>query len=83
LRKYGRENQVIMEELTRTLKESLDGTRIVQSFGLEAEMRRKFNMQSDWFLANRSKIINREEAAGPVSEALTMIFFGALLQYIG
>jgi ATP-binding cassette subfamily B protein/subfamily B ATP-binding cassette protein MsbA len=46
-------------------------------------MRRKFNMQSDWFLANRSKIINREEAAGPVSEALTMIFFGALLQYIG
>ena len=34
LRKYSRQNQEIMEGLTRTLKESLDGTRIVQSFGL-------------------------------------------------
>jgi len=83
VRKYARQSQEIMEELTRTLKESLDGARIVQSFSLEGEMRRKFNEQSDVFLLNRSKIISREEAAGPISESLTMIFLGGLLQYIG
>lgn len=83
LRKYSRTNQEIMEDLTRTLKESLDGTRIVQSFGLENEMRRKFNTQADYFLENRKKIISREELAGPLSEILTMIFLSALLMYIG
>ncbi len=83
LRKYSRTNQEIMEDLTRTLKESLDGTRIVQSFGLEQEMRRKFNMQADNFLENRKKIISREELAGPLSEILTMLFLSALLVYIG
>jgi subfamily B ATP-binding cassette protein MsbA len=83
LRKYGRQSQEIMEDLTRTLKESLDGTRIVQSFGLESEMHKKFNAQADSFLANRKKIISREEAAGPISESLMMVFAAMLLVYIG
>ncbi|OFZ16924.1 MAG: hypothetical protein A2Z20_09440 [Bdellovibrionales bacterium RBG_16_40_8] len=83
LRKYARQSQEIMEDLTRTLKECLDGTRVVQSFGLEDEIRRKFNKQADEFLLNRRKIISREEAAGPISEALTMVFLSVLLVYIG
>ncbi|MEQ1664054.1 MAG: ABC transporter ATP-binding protein [Bdellovibrionales bacterium] len=83
LRKYSNENQEIMENLTRTLKESLDGTRVVQSFCLEDEMRRKFNEQAQDFLRNRKKIIGREEAAGPISESLTAIFICTLLVYIG
>jgi ATP-binding cassette subfamily B protein/subfamily B ATP-binding cassette protein MsbA len=83
LRKYSRRNQEIMENLTRTLKESLDGTRIVQSFALEGEMRRKFNEQANNFLETRKSIIAREELAGPVSESLTVIFISTLLLYIG
>lgn len=83
LRKYAKQNQEIMERLTRTLKESLDGTRIVQSFVLENQMRNKFNTQADEFLSTRSKIISREEAAGPISESLNAIFFAILLVIIG
>lgn len=83
LRKYSRQNQEIMERLSRTLKESLDGTRIVQSFGLEGEMRRKFNEQAEDFLTTRRSIISREELAGPLSESLTVIFICILLLYIG
>lgn len=83
LRKYSKHNQEIMEGLTRTLKESLDGTKIVQSFVLEDEMHRKFGLQADKFLESRRNITSREEAAGPISESLTMIFLSLLLLYIG
>lgn len=83
LRKYSRHNQEIMEDLTKTIKESLDGTRIVQSFNLEGEMRRRFELQSDDYLKTRAKIISREEAVGPVSETLAAITLAVILVYIG
>ncbi len=82
LRKYGRNNQETMEDLTKTLKESLDGTRIVQSFNLEQEMRRRFEEQSDNYLAVQRKIIAREEASGPISESLAAWTMAVLLVYI-
>ncbi len=83
LRKYSRRNQEVMESLTRTLKESLDGTRVVQSFVLEGEMRNKFDQQANAYLETRKSIIAREELAGPLSESLTVVFISTLLLYIG
>ncbi len=83
LRKYGHINQEAMEDLTKTLKESLDGTRIVQSFNLESEMRRRFEREADKYLASRKKIIAREEAGGPVSESLAALTLAVILVYIG
>jgi subfamily B ATP-binding cassette protein MsbA len=83
LRKYGHSNQETMEDLTKTLKESLDGTRIVQSFNLEDEIRRRFEAQSKHYLATQRKINVREEAAGPASEILAAITLAVLLIYIG
>lgn len=83
LRKHSRRSQEAMEDLTRTLKESLDGTRVVQSFLLEDEIRRKFNSQADLYLQSRKKIISREEASGPITESLSMFFYSLLLLYIG
>lgn len=83
LRKYGHANQETMEELTKTLKESLDGTRIVQSFNLEDEMRRRFDAQSKEYLETDRKIISREELVGPVSESLAAITLAMILVYIG
>ena len=82
LRKHSHRNQEAMEDLTRTLKESLDGTKVVQSFLLEEEIRQKFNRQANHFLQTRTKIISREEAAGPIAETLTMIFVSFMLLYI-
>lgn len=83
VRKYSRLNQESMEDMTQILKESLDGTRIVQSFNLQQEMRERFENQADEFLRSKSKILSREEASGPVSESLTSIFVCLLLIYIG
>lgn len=83
LRKYGHKNQEAMEDLTKTLKESLDGTRIVQSFNLENEMRRAFNQKADRVLNATRRIIQREEGVGPVSESLAAITIYGILVYIG
>lgn len=83
LRKYSHTNQETVEDLTQVLKESLDGTRIVQSFNLENEMRRRFNTLADEYLQSTRKIISREEASGPVSESLASFFIGGVLVYIG
>lgn len=83
LRKYSRLNQESMEDLTQILKESLDGTRIVQSFNLQDEMRSRFEKQADEFLHTKRKIIAREEASGPVSESLMAFFLSFILIYIG
>src|SRR5665213_3020773 len=83
LRKYSKHNQESMEDLTQILKESLDGTRIVQSFNLQNEMRGRFEAQATDFLRSKSKIISREEASGPVSESLSSFFLTLLLIYIG
>ena len=67
VRKYSKHNQESMEDLTQILKESLDGTRIVQSFNLQNEMRGRFETQAEDFLRSKGKIISREEASGPRS----------------
>lgn len=83
VRKYSRYNLESMEDLTQILKESLDGTRVVQSFNLQNEMRHRFDTKADEFLSSRAKAISREEASGPVSEIFAACFGALLLVYIG
>lgn len=83
VRKYSRQNQEAMEDLTQVLKESLDGTRVVQSFNLQGEMRRRFEDQVNNFLRTKGKMIRREEAAGPISESISAIFIVLVLIYLG
>lgn len=83
IRKYAKHNLEEMEDLTQILKESLDGTRVVQSFNLQDEMRERFNSKALEFLDSRRKIISREEAAGPVSETLLSVFMVLILMYLG
>ncbi len=83
LRAVGVSNQEKMEELTKTLKESLDGTRIVQSFNLEKDLNEKFDKQADDYLELRRKIVKFEEAAGPLSETISTFALSILLVYIG
>lgn len=83
LRKYGHKSMHAIEELTKTMKECLDGSRIVQSYNLQDSMREKFNKQADTLLAAKTKIISREELSGPVSESLTSISLAMILVYVG
>ncbi len=68
LRKYGYMSRESMEELTSTLKESLDGVRVIQSFNLENKMTDRFAANVAKYVNTRYKIITREEAISPINE---------------
>ncbi len=83
VRKYSKYNLETMEDVTQILKESLDGTRVVQSFNLQDEMRTRFDNKAQEFLKSRAKAIQREEASGPISESISSVFVALLLVYVG
>ena len=80
IKKYSIKGQEDLEKITSTIKESLDGVRIIQSFNLEEEMARKFRNESEDFLHSRKNIHSLIEASGPVTEfAMTLVVFGIML----
>lgn len=80
IKKYSFRGQEDLEKITSTIKESLDGVRIIQSFNLEQEMARRFEAESGNFLHSRKKIHGLVEASGPVTEfVMTLVTFGILL----
>src|SRR6185312_9877543 len=72
-----------LEKITSTIKESLDGVRIIQSFNLEDEMSNRFLRESDEYLSSRKKIHQRVEVAGPVTEFIATAVTVGILVYLG
>lgn len=68
LKNFGYQSQESLEEVTKTLKEGLDGVRVIQSFNLQNTMKEKFRKQVRHYLDKRRKIIKREELGSPVNE---------------
>lgn len=80
MRKYIPQERDAMEYMTSTIKESLDGVRIIQSFNLEKDMANRLITDSDKYLGIRKIVHSRQEAAGPATEFLaTFIIMGVLL----
>lgn len=80
MRKYIPQERDAMEYMTSTIKESLDGVRIIQSFNLEKDMADRLIKDSDKYLGIRKTVYARQEAAGPTTEFLaTFIVLGVLL----
>lgn len=83
VRKYSHVQQFIMENVTLTLKETLDGIRVIKAFTLEKHMKDKFQNILNQMVAIRKKILMREEVSGPVFELLAAMTFGGILYYAG
>ena len=83
LRKYGNRHQEVLEGLTSTLKEALDGVRVIQSFNLEKKLNDDFEQKTDAYLETRKKIVAREEVSGPVSEIIGSVIFAGMAYYFG
>ncbi len=83
LRKYGHGSQQVLERVATIVKESLDGMRVIQSFGLENEMNRRFQMASADYLANRKRIHMRGELTSPVTEFIATGVTMVIFTYIG
>ncbi len=79
MRKYIPQERDAMEHMTSTIKESLDGVRVIQSFNLENDMADRLTKDSDKYLAIRKIVYARQEAAGPATEFIaTFIILGVL-----
>ncbi len=75
LRKHSTRSQETMETVTMTLKEGLDGARIIHSFNLEKNILAKFRVHTQKYLNTIKKIITREELSGPLTESFSSIIF--------
>ena len=83
IRKYITKNFTDMENISKTLKESLDGSRIVKSYNLQTVLEKRFNSEVQQYIDNRKIVVSREEATGPIIESIGALGFSALLVYIG
>ena len=81
LRKYVQFGQEQLENLTSTIKESLDGVRIIQSFNLEPTMSNKMRKQADDYITLRKKVHSRIEVMGPVTEFVATLIVLGIIYY--
>ena len=82
LRKYGARGQEDLEQIAATIKESLDGVRIIQSFNLEKEMEKRFRNDSVQFLNSRKTFYKYLEAASPINELIVSMVILGILAFI-
>lgn len=81
LKKYGHRSQGDLEKITETLKESLDGIRVIQSFNLQDYQNKRFSEQTENFLKLRYKILQRESAASPINEVIASMLIASLIYF--
>ncbi|KYG68837.1 ABC transporter [Bdellovibrio bacteriovorus] len=81
MRKYIPQERDALEYMTSTIKESLDGVRIIQSFNLEKDMAKRLIDDSNKYLDIRKTIYKRQEAAGPATEFIATIILLSVLLY--
>ncbi len=83
LRKYGEQSQTTLEQMTSTIKESLEGVRVIQSFNLQSEMQNRFKKEASTFMLSRWKVHSRVELVGPVTEFIATLVTVAIFIYLG
>ncbi|WP_246845182.1 ABC transporter ATP-binding protein [Bdellovibrio sp. NC01] len=81
LRKYTPIGQAYLQKMTSTIKESIDGVRIIQSFNLEKVMADRLVNESKEYLETRKIVHARTEIMGPVTEILASGIVMAVLLY--
>lgn len=82
MRKYIPQEREVMEYMTSTIKESLDGVRVIQSFNLEKDMADRLVKESDRYLDIRKTIYKRQEASGPTTEFLATAIVLCVFLYV-
>lgn len=82
LQKYSHLNQQSAERLSKTLKESLDGLRMIQAFLLESKISSKFQKELQNLVMTKNKLIERETAVSPIFNVITAFGTSSLLYYV-
>ncbi|HPI39945.1 MAG TPA: ABC transporter ATP-binding protein [Pseudobdellovibrionaceae bacterium] len=83
LRKYAPLAQEDLEKMSATIKESIDGIRVIQSFNLNDFLENKLRKIGQAYYESRKKINSRLELSGPVTELIATILFFSIVIYTG
>jgi subfamily B ATP-binding cassette protein MsbA len=83
VRRHSHSQLESMEEFTSTLKETVDGIRIIQSFNLVSYMEERLQKIIDHYISFRKKIISLQESSGPITEFLASIMVAGIFYYKG
>ncbi len=81
LRKFVQLGQEQLEKMTSTIKETLDGVRIIQSFNLQNMMGEKLRNQSDDYVQIRKSVHQKVELMGPVTEFIATCLILSIFVY--
>lgn len=81
IRKYSIFGIEQLEKMTSTVKESLDGVRTIQAFGLENRMEARLKKQGHDFIGMRKKIHALIESMGPITEFIATFLILGVMYY--
>lgn len=79
--KYANRGQEELETITSTIKESIDGVRVIQSFNMESDMEQRFKVDSDRYIKARKKVHAMAELASPLNEYVMMTVSAAVVLF--
>ena len=82
IKKHSLKGQIDLESVSSTIKETIDGVRIIQSFNLQSEMERRFHADSHEFLNSRRRTHRLVEMSGPVTEFIMTALILGIVAYM-
>lgn len=83
LKRLAIEGQNTLDVITKNLKETIDGMRVIQSYNLEQHMRNKFRDSINQYNHVRRKTIKRMEMTSPLNEFVASILVAIILLFVG
>lgn len=79
--KYANRGQEELETITSTIKESIDGVRVIQSFNMESDMEERFKVDSDRYIKARKKVHAMVELSSPLNEYVMMLVSAGVILF--
>lgn len=83
LRGLSTRSQENLDQITKSLKETVDGIRIIHAYNLETFVRTKFRHKIDHYNAIRKKIAKRMEIASPINEFVVSLLVAGMCIFVG
>ena len=83
LNKYNHQAQKQMDKLSSIIQESIQGTKVIQSFVAEGYMKTRFRQFAKSYMELRKKMHRRAEMASPITETMIIFLVVSIFIYMG
>lgn len=83
LRALSNTSQDNLDLITKSLKEAVDGIRVIHAYNLETFVRTKFRHKIDNYNVIRKKVSKRMEIASPINEFIVSLLVAGMCIFVG